>query len=103
MTTVDVRAEKLSVELLGLGVETRESLLGVGNEDSTVRGTLEGTKDTRTGGSALQTNIQETLEGAGSSSPKGSTSAISPSGSVTPSYLSQDRGWSAHDERRANR
>jgi hypothetical protein len=36
----------------------------VGDEDTTVRGTLHGTKDTGTGGGALQANVEEDLEGA---------------------------------------
>ena len=65
VATGDVGAEEFGVEPLGLGVETGESLLGVGDEDSTIRGTLKGTEDTGTSGSALQTNIEEALEGTG--------------------------------------
>lgn len=64
VTTEDVVSEGVGVELLGLHVVTGESLLGVGDEDTTVRGTLHGTKDTGTGGGSLQTNIKEDLEGA---------------------------------------
>lgn len=64
VATVDVVAEDVSVELLGLHVVTGESLLGVGDEDTTVRGTLHGTKDTGAGGGALQANVEEDLEGA---------------------------------------
>lgn len=36
----------------------------MGDEDTTVRGTLHGTEDTGTGGGSLQTNVEEDLEGA---------------------------------------
>lgn len=38
VATEDVLLENLSIELLGLGVVTRESLLVVGNEETTVAG-----------------------------------------------------------------
>jgi hypothetical protein len=60
----DVLAESLGVELLGLDVETGEAVLGVGNEETTVGGTLHGTEDTGTSGGAGETNIKEDLEGA---------------------------------------
>jgi hypothetical protein len=62
VATVDVVSEKLGVKLLSLGVITGESLLRVGNVDTTVRGTLERTKDSGTGGGALETNVEEALE-----------------------------------------
>lgn len=64
VTTEDVVSEGVGIELLGLHVVTGESLLGVGDEDTTVGGTLHGTEDTGTGGGSLQTNIKEDLEGA---------------------------------------
>lgn len=60
----DVVSEGVGIELLGLHVVTGESLLGVGNKDTTVRGALHGTEDTGTSGGSLQTNIEEDLEGA---------------------------------------
>lgn len=60
----DVLAEGFSIELLGLDVESREALLGVGDEDTAVGSALHGTEDTGTGGSAGNTNIKESLEGA---------------------------------------
>lgn len=59
----DVLAEDFSVELLGLDVEAGESVLGVGDEDTTVGGTLQDTEDTGTGGGAGKTNVEEGLEG----------------------------------------
>jgi len=59
----DVLAKSLGVELLGLDVETREAVLGVGDEETTVRSTLHGTENTGTSGSASETNIKEDLEG----------------------------------------
>lgn len=64
VATEDVVAESLSVELLGLDVETGEAALGVGNEDTTVGGTLHGTEDTGTSGGTGKTDIKESLEGA---------------------------------------
>lgn len=60
----DVLAEGLGVELLAFDVVTGETVLGVGNEDTTVRAALHGTEDTGTGGGAGETDIQEDLEGA---------------------------------------
>lgn len=65
VATNDVLLEDLGVELLGLGVVTRESLLVVGDEDTTVRGTLHGTEDTGTSRSASETYIEVALEGTG--------------------------------------
>lgn len=64
VATVDVLAEGLGIQLLALHVVTRESLLGVGDEDATVGGTLESTEDTGTGGGTGKTNVKEGLEGA---------------------------------------
>lgn len=66
VTTEDVLAEGLGVELLGLNVETGEAGLGVGDEDTTVGGTLHGSEDTGTSGGTGQTNVKESLEGAAS-------------------------------------
>lgn len=64
VSTEDVLAEGLGVELLGLHVETREAVLGVGHEDTSIGGTLHGTEDAGTGGGAGKTNIEEGLEWA---------------------------------------
>lgn len=64
VATVDVVAEDIGIELLGLHVVTGESLLRVGDEDATVGSTLEGTEDTGTSGGAGKTNVEEGLEGA---------------------------------------
>lgn len=64
VATQDVAAEGLGVKLLRLNVETGEAVLGVGNEDTTVGGTLHSTEDTGTGGGADKTNVKEGLEGA---------------------------------------
>ena len=63
VTAGDVLAEGLGVELLGLDVESGETVLGVGDEDTTVGGTLHGTEDTGTSGGTDKTNIKEGLEG----------------------------------------
>jgi hypothetical protein len=60
----DVLAEGLGIELLGLDVVTGETLLGVGNVEATVGGTLHGTKDAGTSGSADKTDVEVALEWA---------------------------------------
>jgi hypothetical protein len=64
VTTEDVLAEGLGVELLAFNVVTGETVLGVRNEDTTVGATLHGTKDTSTSGGTGETDIQEDLEWA---------------------------------------
>jgi hypothetical protein len=64
VTAGDILAEGLGVELLGLDVETGEAVLGVGDEKTTVRSTLQGTEDTGTSGGTDETDIKENLEGA---------------------------------------
>ena len=63
VATVDVVAEQVGIERLRLDVVTGEAAVGVGNEDTTVGGTLHGTEDTVTGGGADETNVKEGLEG----------------------------------------
>ena len=65
VSTEDVLLEDFSVEFLGFDIESRETFLGVGDEDTTIGSTLHGTEDTGTGGSALETDIKVSLEGAG--------------------------------------
>ena len=62
MTTEDVLLQDLRIELLRLGVVAREALLVVGNEDTAVRRTLEGTEHTGTGRRALETDVKVALE-----------------------------------------
>jgi hypothetical protein len=62
VTTKDVFAQGLGIELLGLHVVTWEAVLGVGDENATVGSTLHGTEDTGASGSAVKTNIEEGLE-----------------------------------------
>ena len=66
MATIDVRAQNLGIQLLSLGIITREALLTVGDEETTIGGSLHGSEDTRTSRGALETRIQEALEGTGS-------------------------------------
>lgn len=66
VSTVDVLLEGLVVELLGFRVVAGESLIGVGDEDSTIAGTLEGTEETGAGGGPLETDVEVGLEGTGS-------------------------------------
>lgn len=65
VTTNNVFLQNLSVELFSLDIVAGEDLGGVRDVETTVRGTLESTKDTGTAGGALQTNVKEDLEGAG--------------------------------------
>ena len=62
VTTEDVLLQDLRIELLGLRVVTREALLVVGDEDTAVRRTLEGTEHTGTGRRALETDVKVALE-----------------------------------------
>ena len=62
VATEDVLLQDLSVELLRLWVEAGETLLVVGNVDTTVGSTLKGTEDTRTSRRALETDIEVALE-----------------------------------------
>lgn len=62
MTTDDVLLENLGVDSLALWVESWESLLVVGNEDTTIRGTLHGTEDSVTGRGSSETDIEVGLE-----------------------------------------
>ena len=62
VTSEDVLAQSLGVELLGLNVVTWETLLRVWNVETTVRGTLHGAEDTGTSASAGETDIKEDLE-----------------------------------------
>lgn len=63
MATEDVAAEGLSNQLLTLIVISDETVDGVGDVQSTIEGSLEGTEDLASGAGSSQTNIQETLEG----------------------------------------
>lgn len=71
VSSEDVLAEGLGVELLGLHVETGESVLGVGDENASIGSTLHGAEDTGTGGGSLETNVKEGLERAASRLPLG--------------------------------
>jgi len=64
VAAVDILLQGLGIELLGLHVVTRESVLRVRDEDTAVGSTLHGAEDTGTSGGAGQTNIKEGLEGA---------------------------------------
>lgn len=65
VTTKDVVSESLLVQLLGFRVVSWESLGGVRDEDTTVRGTLESTKDSGSGRGSLETDVQVALEWSG--------------------------------------
>lgn len=58
----NVFPQDLAVKLLSFHVETGESVLGVGDEDTTVGSTLQDTKYTGSGRSALETGVEEALE-----------------------------------------
>ena len=61
VTTENVLLQDLIIELLGLGIVAREALLVMGDEDTTVGGTLEGTEHTRTSRRAFETNVEVAL------------------------------------------
>lgn len=58
----NVGAERLAVQLLHVSVVTRESLLVVRHVETTVRSTLDGTKETRASRGSARTNVEEDLE-----------------------------------------
>ena len=60
----DVVSVSFGIEALGVRVVTRESLLRVGDVESTVSGTLHGSEESSTGGGGSHTDIQESLEGS---------------------------------------
>jgi hypothetical protein len=60
----DVLLENLGIQLLGLNVVAGEAVLGVGDEDATVRSALHDAKDAGTGRGAGQTDVEVGLEGA---------------------------------------
>jgi hypothetical protein len=55
----------LGIEFLGFGIETGESSLRVGDEDTSIGSTLHGTEDTGTSRGTGETDIEEALEGTG--------------------------------------
>ena len=63
VSTEDVLLEDLGIKLLALGIVSREALLIVGDEDTTVRSTLHSTKYTSTSRRPLKTNIEITFKG----------------------------------------
>lgn len=64
VTAEDVLAQSLGIELLAFDVVAGKAALGVGHEDTTVRGTLHGSEDTGTGGGTVKTDVEDGLEGA---------------------------------------
>lgn len=64
VATEDVLAESLSVEFLGFDVVSGEAVLGVRDIHSTVGCTLHGGEHTGTSGSAVETDVEESLEWA---------------------------------------
>lgn len=64
VSSEDVLAEHGRVELLSLGVVTRETLVLVGDVETSVDGTLHGTEDTSTGGGEVESDIKENVERA---------------------------------------
>lgn len=64
VATKDVFLEHFTIESLALWVVPRETLLGVGDEYTTVTCALHCAEDTVASGSALETNIKVALEGS---------------------------------------
>lgn len=64
VSTKDTLTVHIGVVLLGITVVSRESFLGVGNVESSIRGSLESSKDAISCSCCLASNIQEASEGA---------------------------------------
>lgn len=62
VATEDILAKGVGVKFLRLDIETREAVLGVGDQNATIGSTFHGTEDTSTSGSAGKTNIEVSLE-----------------------------------------
>mmetsp|Transcript_9683 Transcript_9683/g.23693 ORF Transcript_9683/g.23693 Transcript_9683/m.23693 type:complete len:317 (+) Transcript_9683:1327-2277(+) len=60
----DALAVHVGVVLLGVSVVSGESLLGVGDVESTVGGALEGSEDAGSGGGGLAPDVEKGAEGA---------------------------------------
>jgi hypothetical protein len=65
VATDNVTLKSLGVNSLGLGVVSGETLGVVGDKDTTIRSTLQGTKHTVTSGGTTETDIEVSLERAG--------------------------------------
>ena len=63
--TENTLLKDFGVELLGLSVVAGEPLLAVGDQETTIDGTLEGGEDLGTSGGAVETDIKVGSEGAG--------------------------------------
>jgi len=63
VTTEDVLAENLGVELVLLIVPTNKTTLAVWDVDATVKSTLHSSEDTAASGGAVKTDIEKGLEG----------------------------------------
>lgn len=66
MATVNVVGQNFRVQLFHLGIVAGQATLRVGDEKTTIRSTLHGTEHTGTSRSALESDVQEALEWAGS-------------------------------------
>lgn len=64
-TSVDVVLENLGIKLLRLRVVSRESVLGMRNEDSSIRSSLHRSEHTGTGRGALESDVEEAFERPG--------------------------------------
>lgn len=62
VSTKDVLAKGVGIELFAFLVVSRETLGVVGDVETAVRGSLQGTKDTGTGGGSVESNIKVGLE-----------------------------------------
>ena len=63
VTTKDVLAENLSVQTLLLVIPADKTALAVGDVKTTIKSTLHSGEHTAASGSAVQTNIEQSLEG----------------------------------------
>lgn len=64
VSSEDAFAVRIGIVFLGITVVSRESLLGVRNVQTTISGSLEGSKNAVSSGSGLAANIQKGTEGS---------------------------------------
>lgn len=62
VAAVDVLSQGIGIEGLAILVVSGESVLGVGNVETTIAGSLESTEDSASGRSLSQSNVKEDLE-----------------------------------------
>ena len=64
MSTKNVLLQCLSIQLFALGIISRETLIRVGNKDSAIAGTFEGTENTGSCRCAFEADVKVAFERA---------------------------------------